>query len=264
MTQSHPAFILVLALCLLPVAASAQPDQRKALDPLLGHWRITTMNGNATPAAAGEFALVIRETGYQQILKGEVTEEGTLTLDGSTTPMKVDLNITTGVDAGVRQLGVFRVEGDTLSLSLNVPGNSERPVALGAAQLRLTATRVPAPRGDAALTGAPREDLSGRWSGSFIVTVNGQPQEQAVEMTLVQRGTTLTGSMGPHADIQWKITSGTVDGTSVSLEADVDGAPARFSLTLTEGRLTGTAVVVRNGQTMRAQVDAGRAKSTRP
>jgi uncharacterized protein (TIGR03067 family) len=254
MTHSRIAIILLIGLCLMPTSATAQPNSLTALDSLQGHWRITTMNGTAIPSTAGEFALVIEGARYRQVIKGEVTEEGTLTLDGLTTPMKIDLNITSGVDAGAGQLGVFRVEGDTLSLSLNVAGNRER----------LTAARVPTPRTDAAAAGTSPHDLSGRWWGTFIVTLNGQPQEQTVDMTLVQHGATLTGSLGPHVDIQWKITSGSVDGTRVSLEADVDGATAAFSLTLTEGRLTGTAVVVRNGQTMRAQVDVGRSKPPLP
>jgi uncharacterized protein (TIGR03067 family) len=264
MTQSRIAIILLIGLCLMPTSATAQPNSLTALDSLQGHWRITTMNGTAIPSTAGEFALVIEGARYRQILRGEVTEEGTLTLDGLTTPMRIDLKITTGVDAGARQLGVFRVEGDTLSLSLNVAGNRERPVAIAGAELRLTAARVPTPRTDAAAAGTSPHDLSGRWWGTFIVTLNGQPQEQTVDMTLVQHGATLTGSLGPHVDIQWKITSGTVDGSRVSIEADVDGATATFSLTLTEGRLTGTAVVVRNGQTMRAQVDVGRSKPPLP
>lgn len=110
------------------------------------------------------------------------------------------------------------------------------------------------------LHAAPAQDLTGKWSGSFIMTFNGDTRDDVAEMTLTQKGTVLTGTVGPNADQQWAIENGKVDGTKVTFDVTADGPVIKFTLTLVDGRLKGDAAASMDGQSMTAKVDVGRAK----
>lgn len=145
----HPSRIARLLLTLALIASgltvtaqSAQGDPKKDLERFQGKWKVATFNGEAVPADMGEFALVINGDKYQQILGGEITEEGTIKVDVSKTPMWIDLSILTGSDAGAQQPGVVTITGDSMTLGLAVPGGTKRPASMDAAELYVTANRV--------------------------------------------------------------------------------------------------------------------------
>jgi hypothetical protein len=104
------------------------------------------------------------------------------------------------------------------------------------------------------------KDLTGKWDGAFIISMNGQQQDDVAFMSLTQKDKTITGTVGPTLDRQWPITSGKVDGAKVSLEVQGDGPLIKFTLTMVEGRLKGDALAELDGQTMTAKVDVGRSK----
>lgn len=110
------------------------------------------------------------------------------------------------------------------------------------------------------LQAAGVQDLTGKWDGSFIASVNGQQEDDVAFLTLTQKGTVLTGTVGPTLDRQWAIVGGKVDGTKVTFEAQSDGPLVKFTLTLVDGRLKGDAVAEMDGQKMTAKVDVGRSK----
>ncbi len=114
----------------------------KELQPLQGKWLIASFNGEAMPPEAGEMALVIAGNKYQQLDNGSLTEEGTLTVDASKTPMWITLSIRTGNDAGATQPGLIIVNGDKFQLGLAMAGNPTRPANMDAADIYVTATRV--------------------------------------------------------------------------------------------------------------------------
>jgi hypothetical protein len=104
--------------------------------------------------------------------------------------------------------------------------------------------------------------LTGNWNATFTrTTPEGQTQSITFTFHLTQKGKTLTGTIGPDADRQWKVEKGVVDGTRVTFQVQQPNGPLRsFTLTLAKGRLQGTQKLELNGQTAEVTVDAQRAK----
>jgi hypothetical protein len=102
-------------------------------------------------------------------------------------------------------------------------------------------------------------DVSGKWSGTF--TREGQDPSN-VYMVLKQTGSTLTGTGGPDEGEQWPIANGKVEGGKISGEVtSTDGAVYKLNLVLEGDHLKGEVTATRDGQTMKAKVDATRVKS---
>ena len=109
--------------------------------------------------------------------------------------------------------------------------------------------------------GALVADVTGKWSGSFNATnPNGETKESTALLVLKQTGTDITGTVGPSEDEQFAIQKGKIDGDKITLEVDHDGHTMTFNLVLAAGRITGEAQMSRDGQTMKAKIDVGRAK----
>ena len=117
-----------------------------------------------------------------------------------------------------------------------------------------------------ALMAAPKatpkviEDLTGKWSGSFTISMDGETKDDSAYMDLKQSGTELTGTAGPNADQQWKIEKGKIEGSKVTFEVNADGPTLKFELTLADGHLKGEAKADFDGKTMKAAVDLQRKK----
>jgi len=104
------------------------------------------------------------------------------------------------------------------------------------------------------------EDLTGKWSGSFNMTLDGQTREDVVYMVLKQNGAELTGTAGPNVNQQWPILKGKIEGDKVTFEVQTDEPLIKFDLTLAEGHLKGNAKAEHQGRSMQAVVDAQRQK----
>ena len=116
------------------------------------------------------------------------------------------------------------------------------------------------------------EDLTGKWSGSFVTSMNGgTPKDDVAYMVLKQTGKELGGSAGPSADQQWQISKGTItvtgtapkETTKVSFDVamgDGAGPTLHFDLDLVDGHLKGNAKAAMDGMEMSAVVDVARVK----
>jgi hypothetical protein len=127
---------------------------------------------------------------------------------------------------------------------------------LVAAALALAIPAVPA----AQETSAKLVDLTGKWNGSFIMTVDGQQNDDVAFMTLTQKGDVITGTAGPSLDEQWPIANGKIDGGKITFDVHAQGPLIHFTLALVDGRLKGEAQGEMEGRKLSAVVDLGRSK----
>ena len=104
------------------------------------------------------------------------------------------------------------------------------------------------------------QNLTGTWAGSFDITMAGETRPDVVHMVLKQSGTSLTGTAGPNADLQWPIVNGKVDGAQVTFQvmADTDVGVVDFVLTLADGHLKGQATAKLDTDSFSAAVDVQR------
>jgi|SRR5262245_19868209 len=103
------------------------------------------------------------------------------------------------------------------------------------------------------------EDLSGKWSGSFIMTSpDGEKKDDLIYAVLKQSGTELTGTAGPNSNEQWAILKGKIDGNKVTFEVQTPEPLIKFELALIDGHLKGQAKGDHGGQSMKADVDMQR------
>ena len=105
------------------------------------------------------------------------------------------------------------------------------------------------------------EDLTGKWSGSFVMTFSdGGSKDSTAFMDLKQKEAEITGTAGENPDRQWAIQKGKVEGNKVIFEVQTEGPLVKFELTLVDGHLKGEAKAEHEGKSMKAAVDLQRQK----
>ena len=105
------------------------------------------------------------------------------------------------------------------------------------------------------------EDLTGKWSGSFVMTFSdGGSKDSTAFMDIKQKEAEITGTAGETPDRQWAIQKGKVAGNKVIFEVQTEGPLIKFELTLVDGHLKGEAKAEHEGKSMKAAVDLQRQK----
>ena len=121
---------LVLAGSLgLSTAAPAPKDDKEDTKKFEGDWTFTAWEsaGQALPQAALDMAKWSVKGDKYTFEMGEQKEEGTIKLDPAKKPATIDFAITSGNDKGKDQPGIYKVDGDTITICLARPGAKERP-----------------------------------------------------------------------------------------------------------------------------------------
>src|SRR5690349_22419335 len=104
-------------------------------------------------------------------------------------------------------------------------------------------------------------DFTGTWTGPFNITMDGQERADSAHMVLTQKGTELTGSVGPSAEQQFPIQKGgKVEGTSATFDVQSDGPLVHFTVKLVDGHLMGDAKAEADGHTFSGKLDLERKK----
>ena len=106
-------------------------------------------------------------------------------------------------------------------------------------------------------------DVTGKWSGSFDVTVDGETKADTALLNLKQTGNKITGTAGPNEEKQMRIRAGSIDGDTITLEVegDEDDHPVVFLTLVVDGdHMTGTAKADNEEHKFTAKVDLKRQK----
>ena len=121
------SFTLSLAL-MAPLGARAaeEKDPTKAFQ---GEWTITDwrQGGATVPLAQLSTVRWAVDGARYDFALGDSREEGTVKVDATQKPATIDLAITSGNDAGKNQVGIVRIEGDTVTFCFARPGADDRP-----------------------------------------------------------------------------------------------------------------------------------------
>ena len=114
----------------------------------------------------------------------------------------------------------------------------------------------------AALTlSAADVDVTGKWSGTAVMTRSGESRDSGAFLILKQSGAEITGSVGPEEAEQHPISKGKIEGDKITLELQTDnGLLVKFDLVVAADKITGEANATQEGQTMKMNIDVTRAK----
>jgi uncharacterized protein (TIGR03067 family) len=106
-------------------------DPKKDAKPTLkGNWTAVSLKAGGQEAPADEAKKMkfgFEDATYTNSSGDDYMEEGAYTTDTSKTPNTIDFDIKKGPDAGKKQLGIFKIEGDTATLVVALAGSTERP-----------------------------------------------------------------------------------------------------------------------------------------
>jgi uncharacterized protein (TIGR03067 family) len=177
-------------------------SQRSELAKLQGTWRITAleMDGGPSPAVTFEGATIVVDGDHFTSLGMGAPYEGTIEIDAEKMPKRFDLLFTVGHAAGVRNLGIYKLDGNRWTICLATRG------------------------------GRPRSFTTKPGNGVALETLE---RGEAARSTPVESPTTETLS-GPATTLEgdWTMVAGVFNGVAM------DAAMAAFVRRVTRGDIT--------------------------
>ena len=123
------AFVMISAV----VFIAADEPKKDDAEALKGNWSAVSLKqgGKSAPDdLIKKFKANFDGKGYTNIVDGEVIEVGGYTVDISKTPRTIDFDIKKGQGEGKKQLGIFQIEGNKLTLVVADPGAPDRPKSM--------------------------------------------------------------------------------------------------------------------------------------
>jgi uncharacterized protein (TIGR03067 family) len=121
--------IVCFSLCAVMAAGEGRKDKEVKIE---GKWAATggSHNGKKIPGEAFEKLMAViafKDGKYSSTIMGKEDEAGTYTMDAKKDPVQVDFKITEGKDKGKTQLGILKIDGDTMTVANAMPGAKDRP-----------------------------------------------------------------------------------------------------------------------------------------
>jgi uncharacterized protein (TIGR03067 family) len=120
---------LAFAAALSAAPAKDEKDGKDDIKKFAGDWTITGWKQAGNALDKEDLATAkwtVKDGKYKFELDGNA-EEGTLKIDPSKKTPTVDLEISEGNDKGKTQPGIYKIDGDTITFCLGLPGAKDRP-----------------------------------------------------------------------------------------------------------------------------------------
>jgi uncharacterized protein (TIGR03067 family) len=129
--------ILFLALSIALVAADSKEDaSKKDVAAMQGDWACDRMerDGQKFPdEAAQAYFRTVKGNAYTVSRFKKAVGKGTFTLDATKSPKQIDITLADGPAKGKTVLGIYKIDGDTLTICNAGPGG-KRPAEFKAPQ----------------------------------------------------------------------------------------------------------------------------------
>jgi uncharacterized protein (TIGR03067 family) len=122
--------ILTALFAFCALAFVAADDAKKEETKLTGKWSGVSVKvaGKAVPGDhAKSSKFTFEEKTFTHVVSPPVEYEGEYSFDDSKSPKTIDFEITTGRHKGKKQLAIFKIEGDKLTIVAAMPGEKDRP-----------------------------------------------------------------------------------------------------------------------------------------
>lgn len=135
---------IILLFASMAIAAGEQADKKtavkKALKKLEGTWEVVSVESNGMKGAEADvtgLAYVFEANGKWKLQKdGETQAEGAFTIDPAKEPPTIDYKIVSSISEeskGKSSLGIYKLDGDKLTVCRSWPDNDQRPTEFAAA-----------------------------------------------------------------------------------------------------------------------------------
>jgi uncharacterized protein (TIGR03067 family) len=125
------AFLVLVAAETAVSVPGDDNDDSKELKKFEGNWKLTRKEykGNLWPAAGIVKEGIFMEDGKIVWLRDgkEAGQKGDMTIDATTNPKSIDVEITQGSFIGKKMLGIYEIKGNKLSICWSEPGGEKRP-----------------------------------------------------------------------------------------------------------------------------------------
>jgi uncharacterized protein (TIGR03067 family) len=120
----------ILILAAAGIVADDDPKKKDDAALIKGKWSAVSLSFGGKPAPedfAKDFKFTLDDKTYTNIVNGKVIEEGEYKIDDSKSPKTIDFDIKKGDDSGKKQLGIYKIEGEKLTIIVAQAGSDERP-----------------------------------------------------------------------------------------------------------------------------------------
>jgi uncharacterized protein (TIGR03067 family) len=123
------SFCVLCAIAFAVADDAKKDDAKKEETKLEGKWTAVSVKvaGKATPDGDAKlFKFTFEEKTFTHVVRGNLLE-GEFSIDDSKSPKTIDFDIKKGRGEGKKQLAIFKIEGDKLTLVAAMPGEKDRP-----------------------------------------------------------------------------------------------------------------------------------------